>query len=200
MSRPRRGRHPIARREPARPSGIGLTLLESMVALAIVAIAATLALPSLQRMLDRYHVRMAAEALTATLYLARSEAIRHAGNVVLARSGPPGEDCTSALPAGRWDCGWQLFIDRNSNGVRDGEEPMLQQVAAQRHVIVQRRPVQNLMRFDGWGNATGLGAFSFAIRPARDAAEDPENYANATLLCVSAGGRIRAVSGKPPPC
>lgn len=168
--------------------------------LAIVAIAASMAVPSMQRMMDRYHVRIASEALTATLHLARSEAIRHGGNVVLARTGHPADDCTGTLPAGRWDCGWQLFIDRNGNGLRDGQEPILQQAAAQQHVIVQRRPVQNLMRFDGWGNVTGLGAFSFAIRPARDAAEDPENYANATLLCVSAGGRIRVVRGKAPPC
>lgn len=56
----------------------GLTLLEAMIALAIVAIVATLALPSFGTASERARLKAAAETLSADLSEARFEAARRA--------------------------------------------------------------------------------------------------------------------------
>lgn len=54
----------------------GLTLLELMIAVAVLAVLSTLALPSMGRQLERHRLQAAAEALAADLAEARFEAAR----------------------------------------------------------------------------------------------------------------------------
>lgn len=54
----------------------GLTLLELMIAIAVLAVLSTLALPSMGRQLERHRLQAAAEALAADLAEARFEAAR----------------------------------------------------------------------------------------------------------------------------
>lgn len=68
----------------------GVTLVELVIALAILAIIATLALPSFQTMIENQRLRTAAESMLNGLQLARAEAIRRNARVrfVMDAAGP----------------------------------------------------------------------------------------------------------------
>lgn len=69
----------------------GFTLIEVMVAIGILAILAGLAAPSFRATIERYQIRTVREDLTASIYLARSEAIRRGSAALLACE--ESEDC-----------------------------------------------------------------------------------------------------------
>lgn len=89
----------------------GLTLIETAIALAILAIVATIALPGLGPLAERARLRSAAEALAGDLAEARFEAARLGRPLVVeATAGPPwcwgvatdpGCPCSGAAPSCR---------------------------------------------------------------------------------------------------
>lgn len=68
----------------------GVTLVEAMVTMAILAIVIMLGMPSLQNWLLNARIRTAAEETLAGLQLARSEAVRRNANVEFVLSATPG--------------------------------------------------------------------------------------------------------------
>ncbi|WP_082027179.1 GspH/FimT family pseudopilin [Serpentinimonas maccroryi] len=90
----------------------GVTLIEVMVVVGIVAILAMMAAPNFRAMIERNQINSAANELMMGLQLARSEAIRLNSTVTLCRSAN-GTACGS--PAG-WESGWIVFHDRNGDG------------------------------------------------------------------------------------
>lgn len=78
--------------QPSRQAGF--TLMEMLIAIAIVAILTSLALPSFSGMLDRQRVQGAAENLFADMQYAKSQAIKCALSMdVIATAGPPWSYC-----------------------------------------------------------------------------------------------------------
>ena len=65
----------------------GFTLVEMMIAVIILAIIATLALPSFQTMIENQRLRTTAESVLAGFQLARAEAIRRNARVRLVMAG-----------------------------------------------------------------------------------------------------------------
>lgn len=102
----------------------GLTALELMIALSIVAILGSIAVPSFNEI--RYNSERAAavNSFVHAVYLARSEAIKRGGIVTLCKSAD-GQTC--APRAVSWNCGWIVFAngDANDPPQRDPEEPLL---------------------------------------------------------------------------
>lgn len=76
----RNGCRPGPKRWPSSPDarrcGQGFTLIELLVTIALLAVLATLALPSMARQLERHRLQAAAQALAADLAEARFEAAR----------------------------------------------------------------------------------------------------------------------------
>lgn len=64
----------------------GVTLVETMVVVAIIGIVAGIAFPSYQDTIERNRLRQAAESLKSDLQFARTEAIKRSQNVVISRS------------------------------------------------------------------------------------------------------------------
>lgn len=167
----------------------GFTAIELMVVVAIVAILAALAMPSFRNVVDRYRVRQATEEMTATLYLARAEAIKRGGQITIRKAAPAG--CTT-LNAGDWSCGWTVFLDADKDGVFDAGEEELQSSPASKGVdvkLVQGSGV-SFMKIDAWGQFAGLSAFSVELKP-----KDNTNPALLKRLCMSSGGRLRTPPG-----
>jgi len=78
----------------------GFTLVEMMVVVAIMAILAALAAPDFTRFIQRTEVNSARDSLEASIFFARTEAIRSGAVTTLEPLCP-----TASRP---WDCGWQV--------------------------------------------------------------------------------------------
>jgi type IV fimbrial biogenesis protein FimT len=76
----------------------GFTLIELVVTVTIVGLLATLAIPSMRKLIETQYVRSGANDLQTTLFFARSEAIKRAINVSVV---PPG---------GKWTGGWTVQL------------------------------------------------------------------------------------------
>lgn len=111
-------------------SADGFTMIELMVTIAVMAILAALAVPSMQGMIASSRLTSDANDVLAALNLARSEAIRLNRRVVFCRVGggfdsPDLSTCLTSDLGGKWS-GWMVFADANGNGVLDaGTEDVL---------------------------------------------------------------------------
>ena len=150
----------------------GFTAIELMVVVAIVAILAALAGPSFTPLIERWRVRSAAEDLTATIYFARSEAIKRGDGITI--------DAT-----GGWGNGWK--VTHTLNGVTTD----LQTSPAPTKVALAQNNGKVQIFIDRWGmlsetNGGGAAAMSFPLYPTGKTGTD----ISAIRLCVASGGRI----------
>jgi type IV fimbrial biogenesis protein FimT len=100
----------------------GFTLVEFLVTLAILSVLAATAVPALAGFGQRLEMRRLSGDLLGNLYLARSEAIKRNGRVVLCKSA----DASSCASSGGWEQGWIVFHDSNNDGLRAPGETLLQ--------------------------------------------------------------------------
>lgn len=136
----------------------GFTLVELLMSLAVLAVLVTFAVPAFSRMMRSSSLTAASNTLLASMHLARSEAIKRGGRVVLCKSA----DGASCTVSGGWEQGWIVFHDVNNNGNRDSNEPIIhriEQLSGQMRVS-GNTPVAKYVSFVGTG-ATQLvgGAF-----------------------------------------
>jgi type IV fimbrial biogenesis protein FimT len=96
----------------------GMTLIELMVAITIVAILAAIAIPSFRRFTAENRTIAATNDLVTALNLARSEALRRSGNTVVCTS----SDQANCSGSTSWADGWIVFSDRNRNDTVDAGE------------------------------------------------------------------------------
>jgi type IV fimbrial biogenesis protein FimT len=109
-----------------RHANFGFTLIELLVVLAVVSVLAGIAVPSFRALRNSMRLTSASNDLFASLLLARSEAVKRNGRVVLCTS----RDGVSCAAAGGWEQGWLVFHDPDNNGQHDGSEVILQRAQA----------------------------------------------------------------------
>ena len=104
---------------PAR-RGRGLTLVELMVALAVLVILLTVAVPGMRNFVKNNRLTAAANDLAVSMALARSEAVRR-GRPVTVCSSSSGTACDGAA----WAEGWIVFVDQGTPGTVDGNDEVV---------------------------------------------------------------------------
>lgn len=129
----------------------GFTLVELMVVVCIAAVVTSLAAPAFTEMMDAHRRISAVNRLVASLHLARSEAIKRNGRVVLCKS----PDVAACSRNGGWDQGWIVFHDRNNNAQLDAGEWLLLQQGPLSHRLhlSGNRPVANYVSYGATGRA-----------------------------------------------
>lgn len=95
----------------------GLSLIELMVTVVVLAIILAVAVPAFQGTIASNRLTTSTNDLLSAMAMARSEAIRRGGRVTVCKSA----DGTACTTAGGWEQGWIVFTD----GTRAGFSPSI---------------------------------------------------------------------------
>lgn len=144
-------RSPWARHARRAAVSRGVTLLESLAALAVVAVLAGAGAPSMANWVYQVRLGTLAQELAVDLDFARSAAVAQDQRATACKAAPLPHAASepACADSGDWSQGWLVFEDRNENGVRDVDEP----------VRLQRNALP-----DGWkafGNTTVASYVSY---------------------------------------
>ena len=173
----------------------GVTLVELLVTLSIMAILSAIAIPSFSSMVQDFAISGQVNSMNADVRYARSEAMKRGINVVLCPSADP-LATTPTCSGTSWRTGWIIFVDSNNNAASDAGELLLRR---------QESLSDKSGGITATQNSTNLGNISMN----RDG-RVPATVATATVvvtflstgtgsnqqskfLCVSTNGRPKAV-------
>jgi type IV fimbrial biogenesis protein FimT len=169
---------PLSARDPARsapaklrtaaPSQRGLTLIELMVVVALLAIVAAVAAPDMRSFAAGMRIKSLANELTSDLLVARSEALKRNASVTVTPNGSG------------WQAGWS---------VRTAADVLLQREPSQADLQFESPPA--LMVFNASGRLTTP---SGTVRMTVSSAKAPSDLAKRCVE-VDPSGRARAHQG-----
>lgn len=140
----------------------GVTLIELLITLAILAILVVIGFPSMQEAFRTNRVSTFSNDLLAAAAYARSEAVRRSGRVALCASPDPtsgGSDPAAAAATcdgTAWHRGWIVFVDADGDGQRQSSEAVLR-VGETRDGITANAGAAFVLGYDRLGRAA-LGA------------------------------------------
>ncbi len=154
-----------------RQAQLGVTLLELMVGVTVVAILAGVGLPGMGQFLDRQRIDSAQVDLRAALALARTEAVRRAAQVSVCRRASGSLPVRCAEGGRDWSEGWIVFVDRSSEAASAdpvmGEVLLVHEGFAKHASLTFTAPRGSSLTFDGEGwpdrNFVG-GSFRFCSK------------------------------------
>lgn len=161
---------------PKRTSS-GFTLLELLIAIALIAIMTTWVVPSLQLMTEKHRVAVEILRLKTALTQARNSAVTRRVPITVC----PTQDQVTCLDD--WTAPLMLFVNQGDNGVRKADEPILKILSASdvRSVSYSALAGKSHVRFSSLGWPQGYNG-SFIICG---------GHGKATRLVLSRMGRIR---------
>ncbi|KAF1019681.1 MAG: hypothetical protein GAK30_02999 [Paracidovorax wautersii] len=165
----------------------GLTLVELLVVLAVLALLAAFTAPAARDYQRDLALASATTRITGLLAAARSEALRRQADVIVAPIA--GQD---------WNSGWRLFVDHKGNGRYDdaaqllSTSPALTQPYLSTAMVANRTVTQGYVRYTGAGFAINVdgsfGARTFEIRR-NDVATN--SHRATRRIKIGATGRLR---------
>lgn len=140
----------------------GFSLIELLVTIAIAAVLATLAVPSLSSFLDSTRLTSTTNLLYGDLSRARTEAIKRNSRVLVCVRNAAGTDCTTTTT---WASGWLVCADSDSNGSCDATttsdpNPMTVRAAVSGGVVISTSTASASVRFNPDGTFTGNQPFT----------------------------------------
>lgn len=165
----------------------GVTLIELLTVLAVMAIFQTLAVPAMSALLDSIRLSTGINTLLTSIHFARNEAAKRNDRVVMCKSAGTG----ACVRSGGWEQGWIVFHDRNNNALFDaGESILLSEPALPTHLkLVGNSPFANYVSYTANGTAQLIsGAFQagrFTL------CRQSETSVPAREVVISPGGRPR---------
>ncbi|MDO9280239.1 MAG: GspH/FimT family pseudopilin [Polaromonas sp.] len=169
---------------------IGLTLVELMVVLAMMAVVTSLAAPSFRSLWVKRSVLLAAEALLGDLRYARSEALKRGRPVLLCQSS---NGTTCSQDRAGWADGWLVFVDSNAAGPAKALL-RVQSTLPALATIVSNVSTGHGITYQATGSAKSA-AQTILFTPA--GSESPDSI---RALCISLQGRARVGSAGATSC
>ncbi len=171
----------------SRRNNLGVTLVELLVAVTVLIIAASIAAPSFSDTMRNQRLSSRSFALQQDLAFARAEAVKLQGNVALAAG------------SGGFRNGWMVFEDVDADETRDGDERILREQGAMSggytmSAATGAGAAKNGVGFDRRGALVGRGTLAVLICAPGWRADRDANFAR--NLRVSGNGRAEAAKGK----
>jgi type IV fimbrial biogenesis protein FimT len=161
----------------------GITALELMVVMAIVAILLSTAVPAVKNYTWNLRLRTAIDTLQSDLNLARAHAISHNTEMIIC----PAIDAADCSGSSAWQYGWIVFTDINADHRRQVGEALIKHANAVEFLDISSSRSRKYLRFLPNGSAPGSNV-SIVFCDKRGA-----EYAG--KIVVSNSGRIRIETG-----
>ena len=179
VCQPSEAPQPSARRVTQR----GVTLIEVMIVLSIVALLLAFGVPSFREFVARNRLDGAAQELMTSLQLARSEATRRGAQVAVRLAGTAGSK--------NWGSGWTMFVDADGDGTLDtGEEVIRRGMALTAPLtLIGSSSFDTFIAFNRDGRLTNAGGGYFVLCEGGSLTEGGQSRARAVL--VNGAGRVR---------
>lgn len=163
----------------------GFSLIELLVAVGVLAILASLTIPSFAGISRQYRMDAVTEEFMASVQLTRVKAMHLGQDFMILRD----TACEVALSTtSDWGCGWRVFADLNGNRLLDGAEAVVQSIAMPPGIKFQKAGggSPQYLHIDRFGRSSALGQ-RFEVFP------QGMNVIDGRLICFSTGTRLRAV-------
>lgn len=167
----------------------GITLVEMMVTLSIVAILTVLATPSFTGIIQKARLQAEANSLVGDLQFARSEAIKRGQPVSLCPSSN-GTACSMTKPYA-WEQGWIVFNDVNGSGSLDAptDAPLRVRSSLSNGDTVTPTPSASAVVYSRDGFATNLSNGTVTMK----LTTSPLNTSAMQCVEINMAGRQRAL-------
>lgn len=170
----------------------GVTLIELMVTIVILAILAAVGMPAMARFINDTRVSGTTNEFVSALNLARMEAIKRGRLVTVCRSTDPEVGAATCTSGSDWSTGWIVFVEASSGGaLGTNVEPdniLARHGALSAGVYAQQQGGKtDPITFNGTGEPIGKfagGSFNFSHD---DTAVSPRQ------LCMSRSGRVKVI-------
>jgi len=137
----------------------GFNLIELMTTLAVAMILASIAVPSIKKLMHNNQLVALHNDLASALFLTRNTAINRGTWSTLCKSNSAGTQCIDDREA--WQHGWLVFADSNNDGQVDDNETIL----ARKNDLNERLSVlssRSRISYDSQGFAIGYtGKFTY---------------------------------------
>jgi type IV fimbrial biogenesis protein FimT len=165
---------------------LGFTLVELLMTLCVAAVLFSVAVPSVSSVVHSVQVSGASNAFLASLRLARSEAFKRGGRVVLCKSGG-GHACALA---GGWEQGWIMFHDLDSDGALSDGELVLER-AQPLPAGIRFTGNQNVARYVSFVSVGGTRMAPGGLQAGTLTLCSPAHPADARHIVLNSAGRTR---------
>lgn len=156
----------------------GITVIELMMVLAVVAILATVGVPAMAGFMAENRVVAKTNLLISHIQFARHSAVTRRAHVVAC----PSHDQLTCSGGNRWDRGWIIFIDRDNDNAPESPQDVLRVVPPESTLLLHSGG-RHRVRFQPMGTAYGT---NLTIRVC-----DARGRAKARAIVVSNPGRVR---------
>jgi len=168
----------------------GVTLIELMTVIAVLAVLASIAAPSFNMLIKRWRVMQTAELFQTTLYLARSEAMKRGGNVVVEKLACPGTTKSD------WNCGWEICHSTSKKcDDADATRIQLHEVTTNLDITASGTNTTRVI-FNRFGRPDGTRGFGISFMPKDQGISHPATRG----VCLASGGRIQVIPQEEVPC
>lgn len=162
----------------------GISLIEQIMVLAIIAILASVATPSLHHLLVRNQVQVAQMDFIGALHHARATAITSGQHIVFC----PTHDAQQCSGETRWDDGWLLARDSDHDNQPD-QQPLYSGAGYSGNVRIYSSVGRHSVRFHPDGSASGSNLTLLFC--------DPSQADHTLSVVVSNAGRVRGAKATP---
>jgi len=160
----------------------GVTALELMVTMTVIAILLTTGVPALRNYSWNLRMKTAMDTLQSDLKLARGRAISHNTQTVIC----PAHSAVNCSGQSAWQDGWIVFADLNGDHLKQSGEPLIRHADATALLNINSSASRSYLRFFPNGSAPGSNTTVLFC--------DRRGAAYAGSITLSNSGRIRARS------